>query len=250
MKRLAALFVGVIALVWAQGALAAIVVTKLGTVGATASATTAVITTSAAVAAGDMEICIVGLINGDFSPTVISSASDGTNSMSAVTGTLETSSSTYINMVAKYNASAVSSGATITITFLNSQGNRMVGCYTVSGLTTTPADQSNIAQNAGSTTPSVATGTLAQAAEVVFGAVNVDGSSTYTEASGFSTLDAMAAGGIGTVHTAYEIVAATTAVTYAPTLGTSREWSANIASFKGAAAAAAPPTRALLGVGK
>lgn len=87
-----------------------------------------------------------------------------------------------------------------------------------------------------STTPaSPFTGTLAKADEVAFGFLLIEAgsSSVRTEASGFTSGSLTGLSTQARLGMAWEIVAATTSIAYNPTLSVSRQWVANIATFKG-----------------
>lgn len=102
----------------------------------------------------------------------------------------------------------------------------------VSALDVSPAG--NV--SAGTAAPSISTGTLAQADEIVLGFIGVasGNSDAYTESTGFTSATAQ---GIlaDKLHFAWQIVASTASVTFAPTLGTSRGVAYNVVSFKGLA---------------
>lgn len=108
-----------------------------------------------------------------------------------------------------------------------------------------------------SANPSWTAATLAQANEMVLGLATSDANTApMTEASGYTNLDnRIQAGGNGysQENIAYKTVSATTAPTYNPTIigtPTHNDWTDLILTVKQAAAAGAPPTRSLLGVGQ
>lgn len=115
--------------------------------------------------------------------------------------------------------------------------------YEVSGIATSPLDQAPTPGSASSTGPTVTTGVLAQAAEIAIAVIEWD-SNTITETAAPSGWTNAA------VHTAstpnvsgrssYQIVAATTALTYSDTLSLAAQWKAGVVTFK-ASAAANPP---------
>lgn len=84
----------------------------------------------------------------------------------------------------------------------------------------------------GNTSLSIATGTLAAPSEIVFGAQYPSNSvGSYTTGAGFTSFDpTQAAAGDGEL--AYEIVSATTSVTYAPSWSSSINATGAVASFK------------------
>ena len=85
--------------------------------------------------------------------------------------------------------------------------------------------------NGASATPSLSSGTLAQANEILFGLVqsadNVE--QTFTESPGFTNLYGA---GAGFSMMGYDTVSATTSVTYAPTLATPDAYGQVLVSFK------------------
>lgn len=108
--------------------------------------------------------------------------------------------------------------------------------------TSSPLDVTGAGATGTGTTASVATGTLGQAAELVVGAAATTGSnSAYASNSPFTDLTAAAIAG-DQMRWGFDIVAATTTVTYAPTWTTSRAFGANVWSFKGAGGAATNTT--------
>lgn len=124
-------------------------------------------------------------------------------------------------------------GGTITVTDGVGSTRRLISGISVPGITALDVNPAGNT-SAGTAAPSISTGTLAQAEEIVLGFIGVSSgnSDTYTESAGFTSATAQ---GILTnkLHFAYQIVAATTSVTFAPTLGTSRPVAYNAVSFKG-----------------
>lgn len=209
--------------------------TPTNTAGASFIGTTFTFTTNVNIVAGDLVVANVQIANAVLSNVV--SISDGTNSYSLAkainNGGTDDNELWYVA-----NATAVGSGATITVT-ISSVGDASNGitieAYRVSGIALVPLDQT-ASQSATTATPSVATGTLAQAKEIVFGASwRGNGTPTYAEATGFSNLvNALSVGnGNGKTSLAYQTVAATSAITYAPTWNSSGRCQTLIASFKG-----------------
>lgn len=131
--------------------------------------------------------------------------------------------------------------------------------FSVSGLaTTTPRDVSGTINTTGSPntsgspiSPGSATGTLTQANEIVVGEIGIGGTYTGSIASNspFTNLSVPAASS-PSFGWGYDIVAATTGVTYAPTWTTSRAYGANVWTFKGVGAAATggPSNGPMMGV--
>src|SRR5581483_8896990 len=155
------------------------------------------------------------------------------DSSRTITGVTDSAGNTYtssgvtsagnLSMWTSPNALHLPSGGTITISSQVNLGAHVMGyAVSVSGIaTTTPVDIAPAVVPGGpSTTPSKSTGTLSQASEIVFGVVTCATGTGFTEASGFSTDGQVTnwPGNSRDFHFAYQIVNATTSVTYAPTL--------------------------------
>jgi hypothetical protein len=134
------------------------------------------------------------------------------------------------------NASALSSG-TITAVFgtADATGKTVHAAYVTGIATASPVDIQVVANAGATASPSVATGTLAQASEVIFGAVIMAGGSadTFTEDTPeFTNLSRTQT--VDLVNLAAKVVSATTDLTYNPTNSNSRHQAAKVISFKGA----------------
>lgn len=128
-------------------------------------------------------------------------------------------------------------GSTITLTTGGGPGAVALAAFSTTGIASpTPIDTQAAGATGTGTTPSIATGTLAQASELVLGFIDISSGhgDTFTESSGFTGFTDISAS-TRDLRVAYQIVAATTTVTYAPTLGTSRNYAGNVLSFAGAA---------------
>ncbi|MGH6992433.1 MAG: hypothetical protein ACRED8_09435 [Caulobacteraceae bacterium] len=114
-----------------------------------------------------------------------------------------------------------------------------------SGVASSPLDLSGTGTSGTSTAPRYpASGTLtpASANEIVFGLLNVGNVSTITEDPNYATIANYQPIGIGQLHIAYQLLSSGPPnVDYAPSLGTSRAWGANLISFETAAASAVFP---------
>lgn len=181
----------------------------------------------------------------------VSVADSAGNTYTALTTVPNSSTNLQTKAFYTCNAAALSSG-TITGTFATSDPvlKTMHASYTTGIATASCADNQPTPTAATSTSPSITTGALAQADEIVFGYVGVESGSSvvFTEGAGFTQVSQTAPSDL--LNVAYDIVAATTAVTYAPSMDGSRHWGAGAITFKGAAAGAATPTMTLLGVGR
>jgi hypothetical protein len=206
------------------------------TSGGSFNTNTITLTTSAAIVAADLVVVDIQIAN--TSVLTVSSVSDGTNTYSKAVAQDNAGTDNHeIWYVA--NAAAKATSSTITVTMSgsgDSSNGATIEAFRVTGITaTTPLDQTQ-KQSATTASPTVTTGTLSQAVEIAFGASwRGNGTPTYTEASGFSNLvNALTVGnGNGKASVAYQIVAATTALTYAPTWSTSGRCQTLIATFKG-----------------
>ncbi len=201
------------------------------------TSSTLVLTTATAILSGDLVVWGVG---SSHSPNIgtVTSVTDGTNTYT--TAITQTGGSVNQEGEVWYvqNAAAVSSAATVTFTFsitgyngLAAAGLRVPGIVTSSAL-----DKTGVGPGTATTTPTAATGTLAQATEIVIGLMT-GGGSTITVGSGFTS----PAGSINSANTnqflmlAYEIVASTNSVTWAPSQGAANTETCMVASFKGTA---------------
>lgn len=131
------------------------------------------------------------------------------------------------------------SGSSITVSWAGGNASIYAQAVAVPGIAASSAlDVQGASTNAVGTTPSIATGGLAQSSEIVFGFIGVIGgvSDSFTEAAGFTSNTPVTLASHGALRSGYQIVNSTGSVTYAPTLGTSRGYIANVLSFKGAIA--------------
>lgn len=198
--------------------------------------TTLTFTTTGAIPAGALVVVGAGDITGTADP--VSSISDGTNSYSKASGGVAAAAcEAEIWYVA--NAAAVSSGATLTVTYsatLDTNCAYAAAFYVTGIVQSSPVDTAPAVTSTGT----ISTGTLSQGKELVVGTAVVFGSTgtlTYSEASGFTNIAALSlnsatnnAAGLG-----YQIVAATTSIAYAPTFtGAVTNRTNAEASFKGA----------------
>lgn len=207
------------------------------------------ITTVANSPAGALIVCALSWELGS-SGAFISTASDSAgNTYTVETFTHSASFNSNIQWIWVANAGALGSGGTINGVVAGGMGFRGMGCYSVTGIATvSPRDFLGSAVSALGTNPSIATGTLAQASEIIFAGTQVFLGTAYAESASFTTLDTLTATNNG-LNTASDTVASTSGPTYAPTLTPAAEYAASAISFKGAASAAAGGSLLLLGVG-
>jgi hypothetical protein len=187
--------------------------------------------TSAAIPAGALAVIVVGC-NTTNSVTV-SSVSDGTNSYTKATSVSQNGGVGETSIWYKLNASAVSSGATITVNFSGASGSPaqagLIGAYVTGPSALDKTNQGTAA----STTTSISTGTLSQSLEIIFGGnfENNAASPTYTTPSGFTNVATNVTGNNGAIALDYKKVTSTGSVTYAPSWSTGSGIGAVLATF-------------------
>lgn len=211
---------------------------SLGTTNTNRSCTTSdtqTLTTTNAVLAGDT--LVVTAAQFESSSITVSSISDGTNSYSKVSATT-TPNGGEVELWEKLNASAVASGATLTVTYSGSSLYCIVNAARVSGAVGT-LDVSPTGTNGTTGQPSISSGTLAQAQEALFGMTlyYYNGTAmTYTEATGFTTLataqDTHNGSNSLLMTMSYKLTNSTSSVTYNPTLTNQGDWAQLMASYK------------------
>jgi len=245
-----ALFLGSLLAGLAGPASAALSSTDIGTIGGTTSQSATVLTTSGACAAGATAVLAVGWVNVNTTATISDSAGGNT-----WTGTKVGASLTYGYIYSSVLTNGIANGGSVTATWGSNVTIKSLSLVCVTGASTT--DQNLSGATGSSTAPTETTGTLGQAAEIVFGMVVVNNgyADTFTEdtTNGTYTSDAVATSSSGIkTHLAHQIVSVTTAKTYAPTLGTSRTWTETIKTFKDAGSAPSylPNNLTMMGAGK
>jgi hypothetical protein len=132
---------------------------------------------------------------------------------------------------------ALASGNHVTVTYAATNTNpKLAAAISVTGLNNLDLDGGAGASGTGGggsgSLATITTGTMGQPAELVIAgtSINSGASDSFTEASGFNSNTSALSG--GALRWAYKIVSATTAVTYAPTLGTSRQWDVQYETFE------------------
>lgn len=155
------------------------------------SGTTLTITTSNAIASGDL-VAVCVLVTGTSSAPTVSGVSDGTNTYTAGGSPFAVSSNTSLQIWYKTNASAVSSSASLTATFGTANSAVMAAFHVASTPTGVGSfDKSNGSSTSSSDSASVSV-TPAQSHELYAGCSSTTtGTSTvnaYSGASGFTNL--------------------------------------------------------------
>lgn len=209
--------------------------------GQSSSSTTVTMTTSADIPAGSL--VVVGVSFNKGSSIAVSSVSDGTNSYTlARTSTWNAGPGRVLELWYKQNASAVSSGATITATANTSSSsnlNMICAAYVTGVQTSSSLDAVNsTVYSPGTAYASGSTGTLAQANEIAFGLAGgytAASATVVTEGSGFTQIveRQQGSGSQEFIHLARQIVSATTALNYQPSLSVTAYGASIISTFKG-----------------
>ncbi len=199
-------------------------------IGSTSGAGTTV-TTSAGILAGDL---VVILTSGWNAPAV-TSISDGTNSYTKAVA--DTTNGFRVEIWYKENAAAVSSGATVTITYGSAPTNSLVHVMRVPTAKLSGALDQTAHTGGTASTNTVTTGALAQTNEVAFGIVTRNNNNSITtESAGFTNIDKQNGAAGLCMNMAYKLInGSLSAVTYAPTTSGSAGDSYGIATatFKG-----------------
>ncbi len=144
-----------------------------------------------------------------------------------------------LNMFYAFNATALTSGQTITYTKGDSVNGAVVSAFYITSVSygTDPHDAATNASAAGSsTTPSVASGVGAVSNEMLIAAVGYQSAGTFTQdvGNGWAAPPNALIFGAGSLSIAggYLVNSGTGSKTFAPTLGTSSAWTEIITSFK------------------
>lgn len=233
--------------------------TQLGQTTDNGSISTTTITTGADAPPGST--IIIAMVTGNAATLTISdNASGGSNAYTVASTVCTFNTSSKIRVAYATVARDLPSGGVITFSWTGAT--HFAGAAVAEGnLANPPLDVQGACTSGTSTTgtpisPGIGTGTLGQASEIVFGIVGITSAFTaYASNSPFTTPN----GGDLTGTTAnnpniqwgYDIVSATTGVTYAPQWNTSRAYGANVWTFKESTGSASNHNGLLLrGVGK
>ena len=231
---------------------------SIGTTSNKTAATTVDLTTTAAVPAGALIVVCIALDNGWISGGILLDSITDTASNSyaeAVKREIGGASGDGVASAIWYskNSAALASGSTITVDWYTSNNPtvKSISAFYCEGIDTTdPLHEIGTAIGT-SSTPSVSTAAATTQADVLtIGIVGTEGSSgdTFTQDASpaygdvpvrVGTSGASATSNI-TLAGGHFIETATGVKTYNPTLGTSRDWAAVIATFKGGAGGLTP----------
>ena len=143
-------------------------------------------------------------------------------------------------------------GSTITCTYGSTSASKSIEAVAFVGSSSTPFDSaSTTATGTGTGTLTIGpTGTLGCAKAVVIGNLTYGNAGTITEGTGFTSLGTITTNSL--MHMGYQVVTATTAMTYTPsTTATSTAWAAQLQVFDASSCtgSTAKHTALLLGVG-
>jgi hypothetical protein len=180
----------------------------------------------AAVNAGDLIVVVLKVANS----ATITTASDTAGDTFSIGDNTAAVRSKYVYVA---NAAGMAAGSNITVNFSASASASAVA-FAVSGIANaSPVDKTNnIATGTGTSATSVSTGTLAQADELVIGILaNSTNITAFVPGGSFTTISTSTV-----LSTAYQIVASTAAVSWAPSWTSSTTYDSDVISFKGAAA--------------
>lgn len=210
--------------------------TSIGTVvSSNGNPATETITTTAAIVSGNL--VVVAFTTASNPLRTITGVSDGTNTYVKAFAINDAGPFFDLEVWYKENAAAVSSSASLTATLSGTAaGSNGFGgaAFQVSGIIASSSIDKTATQAAVTASPTATTAALAQANELVVGAsYTADSTRTFTEASGYTNLFNFIGGTTSRIGVGYKIVAATTAVTYNPTLSGSGTNQLGVATFKG-----------------
>ena len=171
--------------------------------------------------------CIIAILRTNLTGTASAVNDSAGNTYALADSSVGGGNGTHLYFYYCANALHLPSGGTINATTTQNYNAIVIS---VSRLTATPLDKTGNTAFGTATSTSVATGVLTQATEFILGAVNTGADpGAWTEAAGFTS---NANSSIGQ-HSAYKIVNATSAVTYAPSWVNSVTFATDVISFKG-----------------
>lgn len=228
---------------------------EVGSGGNDAGGTSVNITTTANIPAGSLIVVFAGNEAGGASNVLVSSISDGhSNTYASAKDNGEGNGPSNGAIWYSVTGNAVPSSSTITVTWAASTSSLEASvCYfTPTGTVT--LDKVGAGSSGTSTAGTTgATGTLTQADEVVVALIHADGGAgpTISGTTGtFTNLTARRSGSTSVstaLFPAYQIVSATTSLTYSGTLSASVNWTGTIVSFKEAGATFIAPQATITG---
>lgn len=201
-----------------------------------ASATTYTITTLSDIAANHHLVVPLSCSNSNIA-SAISDSVNGSAGWVLTSGVNPGGASATFKVAYLKLASTLPTGTVITVTHPSTSGNKAGAAFSVSGLDlTNPIDLALAGTSATSNTPSYTSAAFNTANVLAIGIVWRSGATgdDYDDQPPFTNLNvASAEAGSADLHVDYSIRSATTAVTIAPTMTTSRLWAALIIGLKG-----------------
>lgn len=205
---------------------------SIGNVGAGAGPNPITLTTTAAIPAGATVVVCIGAGHST-TESHVTAVSDGTNTYSlGVASVWNSGSGALAEIWYKTNAAAVSSSATISITFSQAPQafNTGIAAAYVTGVSTLDKTSAN-SLSSGTNTSSGSSGTLTVPTEVAFGWCYTPGTaSTITEDANFTRL---ATQSNPNLDLAYDLTHATTALNYQPVQSIAgNSWNNCLVTFK------------------
>lgn len=212
--------------------------TSLGSAVGASGASSVAMTTGAAIPAG--ATIFVGVTVGKVTTISVSSISDGINTyLLARTAGWDATGANVVELWYCPNCVGVPSGTTITATFSSTSvgGSNVpvIAAAYAEGLTSSPLDKVNSTNyEPGTAFSSGSSGTLSQATELIIGCTGFyNAAATYTEGTGFTQIVDLdqGSGNRWRIHLAYQIVQATTAINYQPSLSANNFGGSIIATF-------------------
>ncbi len=207
---------------------------SLGTGCSNSQTTSFTFNTTAAIPGGSLSTITFSSSYTGSSAAPITAVSDGTNTYAVAERQTNGGTSAVAEIWYKANATAVGSGAAVTISFGGTSNGLCATGMAVSGITATPLDKIAVGPGTNTATPTVSTGVLSQANEIVLCLM------TGTNATGiigdvtFSTINNLSSGNTNvTTYYAYKTVASTASVTCSPTQAGAQSEALVAATFKG-----------------
>jgi hypothetical protein len=202
-----------------------------------ASGTTLPLTVPAGgVAAGSVLLIYAGAVD---TAAVLSSVSDSRGNAYTVDRTRARLTNITASVASGIIVTALQSGDTITLTYTVGSG-KGAGAYSVTGLASSSiVDQLAGTDSNSSSVSATMTGATTQADEIIFGAIMVALTPTFTPGSGYTALTEVPFGG-SKLCGEHKIVSATGTYAVDATLGTSGQWAAVGATYKAESAVVYP----------
>jgi hypothetical protein len=161
----------------------------------------------------------------------LSSVTDSAGNTYTVGPTIQSGAGATCAIAYCVNAKALGSGGTITGTWSAAATNRGVTAYSVTGIASVDVVGAGVFSASSVTSLSMSTGALAQANEVIFGALCVNTTAAGAAASGFTVGSYNATN--DDIVPFWQIVSSTASVTFNPTWTNSHNAAANLVTFKG-----------------